>query len=141
MIGGEKYEIIQTGSGKKTKRFFRKVGKVAKKANKYLKKKKLVSKGLKTIADIAPLDASTKAKLRTASSMAKKVGYGHSNKDLRYALRNSGGGGLKRAGGGIKLAGGKRGNPWIAHVQAYRKKHPNMSYKQAMVAAKKTYKR
>lgn len=31
-------------------------------------------------------------------------------------------------------------NPWLAHVSSYREKHPDSSYKQALVEAKKTYK-
>ena len=30
-------------------------------------------------------------------------------------------------------------NPWIAHVSAYRIKHPNLSMKAALKAAKSTY--
>lgn len=30
-------------------------------------------------------------------------------------------------------------NPWLAHVKAFRAKHPNLSYKQVLVEAKKTY--
>ena len=33
----------------------------------------------------------------------------------------------------------KHKNPWIAHLSAYRKAHPGVSYKKAMVEAKKTY--
>jgi len=32
-------------------------------------------------------------------------------------------------------------NPWLEHVKAFRKKHPNMAYKDVLVAAKKTYKK
>jgi hypothetical protein len=31
------------------------------------------------------------------------------------------------------------GNPWIAHVNKVRKQHPNLSYKQALQEAKKSY--
>lgn len=31
-------------------------------------------------------------------------------------------------------------NPWLTHVKKFMKKHPDMSYKQALQAAKKTYK-
>ena len=31
------------------------------------------------------------------------------------------------------------GNPWIAHLKGFHKSHKNMSYKEAMKAAKKTY--
>lgn len=30
-------------------------------------------------------------------------------------------------------------NPWISHVKAYQQSHPNLSYREAMVAAKSTY--
>ncbi len=30
-------------------------------------------------------------------------------------------------------------NPWMAHLKAYRKKHPGKSLKQAMQGAKKSY--
>ena len=33
----------------------------------------------------------------------------------------------------------KHKNPWIAHLSAYRKAHPGVSYKKAMQEAKKTY--
>ena len=32
-------------------------------------------------------------------------------------------------------------NPWIQHVQAYRAKHPRLSYKEAIMKAKSTYKK
>ena len=147
-IGRDRYEIVQTGSGKKTKRFLRKVGKAVKKGVKFAKKTKLVSKGLKTIADIAPVDEATEAKLRAASKVAKKAGFGKDCKcskaqhDLWHAHS---GAGLKSAGRGLKTAGrhGGRGksNPWLAHVKAYRAKHPNKSYKECLKEAKKTYKK
>ena len=31
--------------------------------------------------------------------------------------------------------------PWFDHLQAYRKSHPKLSLKQAMIGAKKTYKK
>ena len=34
----------------------------------------------------------------------------------------------------------KKQSPWIEHVAAYRAEHPDISYKQALVAAKETYK-
>lgn len=133
-IGGDRYEIVQTGSGKKTKRFLRKVGKALKKGAKFAKKTKLVSKGLKTIADLAPVDDATEAKLRAASKVAKKAGFGvHSGSGLRTAGR-----GLKTAG---RHGGRGKGNPWLAHVKAYRAKHPNKSYKESLMEAKKTYKK
>ena len=33
------------------------------------------------------------------------------------------------------------GNAWIQHVQLYRKKHPKLSYKEAMTAARASYKK
>ncbi len=33
------------------------------------------------------------------------------------------------------------GNPWFDHLSAFRKSHPNLSMKEAMRAAKKTYKK
>ena len=36
---------------------------------------------------------------------------------------------------------GKRTNPWITHLNQFRKSHPNMSLGDAMIAAKKTYKK
>ncbi len=30
-------------------------------------------------------------------------------------------------------------NPWLIHVRAYRKKHPNLSYKEVLERASKTY--
>ena len=120
-IGEDRYEMVQTGSGKGAKKFLRKVGKVLKKAEKFAKKTKLVSKGLNTLADIAPVDKSTEAKLRTASKVASKAGYG-----LKTAGRHGGSG---------------MGNPWLAHVKAYRAKHPNKSYKECLKEAKKTYKK
>lgn len=146
-IGGDRYEIVQTGSGKKTKRFLRKVGKVLKKGAKFAKKTKLVSKGLSTIADIAPLDPATKAQMKAASKVAKKAGYGKCgcSKAQHDLWHSHSGAGLKSAGRGLKTAGrhGGRGknNPWLAHVKAYRSKHPNKSYKECLKEAKKTYKK
>ena len=31
-------------------------------------------------------------------------------------------------------------NPWIKHVEEFRKKHPNMSYKDVLQKARATYK-
>lgn len=43
---------------------------------------------------------------------------------------------------GEQIGEGKRTvNPWIAHVRAYRKKHPKLSYRQCLSAASKTYKK
>lgn len=36
---------------------------------------------------------------------------------------------------------GKKVNPWIEHLKAFRAKHPGMSYKQAMSEAKLSYKK
>ena len=33
----------------------------------------------------------------------------------------------------------KKVSPWLAHIAAYRAEHPDVSYKQALVAAKGTY--
>jgi hypothetical protein len=137
-IGGDRYEIVQTGSGKGAKKFLRKVGKVLKKAEKFAKKTKLVSKGLKTIADIAPVDAQTEAKLRAASKIAGKAGYGKGGcSKVQHDLMHAHSGvGLKSAGRGLKTAGrhggSGKGNPWLAHVKAYRAKHPNKSYKDCL---------
>ena len=30
-------------------------------------------------------------------------------------------------------------NPWLTHVAEYRKKHPNLSYKEVLVSAKSSY--
>lgn len=76
------------------------------------------------------------------------------------AGRSSGSGGKlagkKSCGSGGKLAGGmavmsshsvvnrgrgKKVNPWLEHLKAYRAKNPGMSYKKAMSEAKKTYKK
>ena len=40
-----------------------------------------------------------------------------------------------------KSATGKRRNPWMAHLSAFRKAHPGMKLSSAMKAAKKTYKK
>ena len=40
-----------------------------------------------------------------------------------------------------KSVKGKRRNPWMAHLSAFRKAHPGMKMKSAMKAAKKTYKK
>jgi hypothetical protein len=31
-------------------------------------------------------------------------------------------------------------NPWLSHVKKFREKHPNMSYKEALQGARKSYK-
>jgi hypothetical protein len=36
-------------------------------------------------------------------------------------------------------APGKKVSPWLAHIAAYRAERPEVSYKQALVAAKETY--
>ena len=33
----------------------------------------------------------------------------------------------------------KKSNAWIEHVRDFRKKHPELSYKQCLVQAKETY--
>jgi len=138
LIGGQRYEIVQVGRGKGSKKFLRKVGKALKKGAKFAKKTKLVSKGLKTIADIAPVDKATEAKLRAASNVAKKAGFGKSDKDLRFSLRHSGG--MKKHGSGLKLSGAGN-SPWISHVKKFRAQNPGMSYKDALKGASKTYQR
>lgn len=35
----------------------------------------------------------------------------------------------------------KQINPWIKHVQEYKKLHPNMKLKQVLIECKKTYKK
>lgn len=35
----------------------------------------------------------------------------------------------------------KKQNPWMRHLNDFRKKHPNMSLSEAMKKAKKTYKK
>jgi hypothetical protein len=137
LIGGQRYEIVQSGSGKGAKKFLRKVGKVAKKVAKFAKKKKLISKGLNTIATLAPVDAGTKAALRKGASAAKLLGFGDDEKELRFALRHSGG---MKHGKGLRLSGAGN-SPWIAHVKSHRAKNPGMSYKTALKEASKTYKR
>jgi hypothetical protein len=137
LIGGQRYEIVQVGSGKGAKKFLRKVGKVAKKVAKFAKKKKLISKGLNTIADLAPLDPASKASLRKGASAAKLLGFGDDEKELRFALRHSGG---MKHGKGLKLSGAGN-SAWIQHVKKYRAKHPGMSYKDALKGAKSSYKR
>ena len=137
LIGGQRYEIVQVGRGKGSKKFLRKVGKAAKKVAKFAKKKKLISKGLSTIADIAPVDPATKAALKKGATAAKLLGYGDDEKDLRFALRHSGG---AKHGKGLKLSGAGNSR-WIAHVKAYRAKHPGMSYKDALKGAKSSYKK
>lgn len=32
-------------------------------------------------------------------------------------------------------------NPWLAHVKAVQKKHPNLSYKEILIKAKTSYKK
>ncbi len=137
LIGGARYEIVQVGSGKGAKKFLRKVGKAAEKVAKFAKKKKLISKGLNTLADIAPLDPASKASLRKGASAAKLLGFGEDEKDLRFAMRHSGG---MKHGSGLKLSGAGN-SAWISHVKSYRAKHPGMSYKTALKEASKSYKR
>ena len=44
---------------------------------------------------------------------------------------------MKRGGVG---SGGKRAmNPWLKHLRAYHKAHPNLTYRQAMMKARATY--
>ena len=40
-----------------------------------------------------------------------------------------------------KSVNGKRRNPWMVHLSAFRKAHPGMKLSSAMKAAKKTYKK
>jgi hypothetical protein len=49
--------------------------------------------------------------------------------------------GVGKNGGSVKVAGGRKPNPWIAHLKAFRAKHPGMSYKECMKKAKLTYKK
>jgi len=39
-----------------------------------------------------------------------------------------------------KRSGKRRMNPWLAHVMAFRKKHPNLTYSEVLKQARKTYK-
>lgn len=50
-------------------------------------------------------------------------------------------GAQNKKGGRRKKKKGMGKNPWIKHLQAYRKKYPNKSYKQCMIDAKKSYKK
>jgi hypothetical protein len=47
----------------------------------------------------------------------------------------------KFQGMGLKKPNKKKANKWITHLKKYHKEHPKLSYKQAMVEAKKTYKK
>ena len=38
-----------------------------------------------------------------------------------------------------KRPDGRKTNPWIAHVQAFRQEHPDLNYKEALQQAKATY--
>jgi hypothetical protein len=40
-----------------------------------------------------------------------------------------------------KKSKAKKTNPWITHLQAYRKKNPTMSLTEAMKSAKSSYKK
>jgi hypothetical protein len=51
---------------------------------------------------------------------------------------------MKKKGGvraGKKKTMSHHQNPWIMHVQAYRKKHPSLSYKEVLMEARKSYKK
>ena len=39
------------------------------------------------------------------------------------------------------MATKKKSNPWLKHLNAYRKAHPKLTLTEAMVKAKKTYKK
>jgi hypothetical protein len=60
----------------------------------------------------------------------------------RYAVGGAVTGGRmrKRRMGAAGTKAGARKNPWLAHVQAYRQKHPAMSYKECLKNAAKSYK-
>jgi hypothetical protein len=168
-LGGRRIIKKQKGSGPKAKKFWRKLGKAvkkgAKKLGKAVIKNKLISKGLAAAADVAP-DPRLKLALGVSAKAAKALGAGkhgmhggamvtgqmyptqvRQGSGLRRAGGSYHGKGLKRAGGALRPAGSRprRGgaakNPWLAHVARYRAKHPGMSYKECLKAAKKTYKK
>lgn len=41
--------------------------------------------------------------------------------------------------GGLGTKAGARKNPWLAHVRAFRTKHPNLSYAEALKRARASY--
>ena len=84
--------MSQSGAGKK-----RKVAKVLKGVDKYLKEHKLISKGAKVLVKVAP--EKYKGKLSAAGDVAKMLGYGVSLP----------GGSLRLAGQGKKKKGTKKG--------------------------------
>ena len=101
----------------------------------------------------------TSAKITTESigSGAVIAGEGSTNLPLGTSTSQDGEGaviaGEERMGRGAVIAGegafpkhkvvgaGKKVNPWIEHLKAFRAKHPELSYKEAMVEAKKSYKK
>jgi hypothetical protein len=121
---------LQEGRG--GKKVWKKIGKALRKAGRYAKKKKLLSRGLNALSDVVP-DPTLKMALKASSKGARQAGYGHCNKR---------GKGLKRAGEGIRTAGGGRGaNAWIKHCKCYHAKHPNLTWKQVLQKAKASYKK
>lgn len=88
-------------AGKGAKSFFKKVGRTLKKGNDYLRKKKLVSKGLNLGSTLAMASGNPTlaGKLKVGSKVSKQLGYG-----LHPA-----GKGLSVAGGSLRRAGARKG--------------------------------
>ena len=111
--GGRKSAADKARRKAKRKKALKKVAKGALKVGKFIKDKKLISKGLKIAsvpAGIFTENPGTTQKLLAASEAAKQLGFG-----------------------------AKKTNPWLVHVKAYRLKHPKLSYKEALKGASKTY--
>lgn len=89
--------------------------------------------------------AFAKRKIPTIASMKKKAIVRKASRDvMRAKLQTSiATQKAKQEGktlGGSLSVGGKM-NPWLVHVKAHKKKNPKLSHKQALIAAKKTYRK
>ena len=106
-------------------------------------KERCVGRGMGYMEDNLPIGSSTSMG-QGIHLAGKNYGKGLNlpgvGKGLNLPGHSTGGSSITSVHSTISKGRGKI-NPWLCHLQAYRAKHPNKSYKQCMVDAKATYKK
>ena len=77
---------------------------------------------------------------RSARRIARSLRRASRRPSRRSARRSSRRSARRSARRSSRRSGRKNLSPWIKHVMAYHKSHPNISYKQAMKRAASSYK-
>ena len=122
----------------KRQKALKSLGQTAIKGAKFVKKHKLVSRGLKAAAPLATAFGQPEltAGLTVAGQAASQLGLGFDELPSKRECKKAGFGGKKRV-----SKGPRKPSAWIAHVKKYRAAHPSLSYKQALKQASASYKK